>query len=159
MALTSTFKFTNKTASTHNVTPVVLGFTSNYALEKDSGNEAVLNNKTAPIDAMEVVSFRSRNIANVNNSLNIQNPSPVKGGIQYGVQVEETLVTEDSSDPTFRIDEPIVVSLNIRHKKSGNITNAIIGEAVLRTISSLLKSDGTWRFDDLMRSAERPVVD
>jgi hypothetical protein len=159
MAKTSQFLFTNTTAGSNTLTPLALGLTSNYALETDNANQAVLNNKTAPIDAQEVISYRTLKLKEVNNSLNIQYPAPVKAGIQYGVQVEETLSTTDSSDPAFRVDEPIVVTLNIRHPRSGNITSAHVATAFLRMVSTLMKSDGTWRFDDLMRSAERPVVD
>jgi hypothetical protein len=158
MSKTTNFLFTNTSPATVDLTPVALDLISNYAVQTDTANEAALNNKTAPIDAMEIITFRSRNIDRVNNGLNIQNPSRVPGGIQYGVQVEETAVTTDDTDASFRVDEPIVVTVNIRHQKSGNITNDIVGEAVTRAVSALRRADGTWRFDDLMRSAERPVV-
>jgi hypothetical protein len=157
MAKTSTFKYTNTTASANDVTAIALDVIGNYAVERDTARNAVLNNKTAPIDAQEVISYRSADIAEVRNSLNIQNPAKVGSGIQYSVQIEDTLVTEDSSTD-FRVDEPIVATLSIRHGKSGNITNAIVAQVVTRLISACMRADGTWRFDDLMRSAERPVV-
>jgi hypothetical protein len=159
MAKVSGFTFTNTTAGSNTVTPIALGLTSNYAVSADTANQAILNNKTAGIDSQELVSFRTLNLRDVSNNLDIRNPAPVKSGIQYGVQVEETLVTTDTTDATYRVDEPIVVSVNIRHPKSGNITSAIVAQAFLRTISCLMKTDGTWRFDDLMRSAERPIAD
>lgn len=159
MSRVSTFGFTNTTAGTNTVTPLKLGLTSNYAVKADTADQAVLNNKTAPIDIEEVITYRSRDIATVNTSLNIQYASPVKKGIQYQVMIEDTLSTTDSVDADFRVDEPIVMQLTIRHPKSGNIGNSQIGTVFLRLISSLMKEDGTWRFDDLMRSAERPVVD
>lgn len=159
MAKVSTFSFTNTTAGTNQVTPPALGLTTNYALAAEDANNAVLNNKTAPIDAEEIVTFRSRPIAQVNTDLNIQYPSPVKTGIQYQVQVEDVLTTTDTADASFRVDEPIVALLTIRHPKSGNINNAIIAQVMQRLIGCVLKADGTWRFDDLMRSAEKPVVD
>lgn len=159
MAKVSAFGFTNKTAGSNTVTPLALGLTTNYAVETDRDNTAVLNNKTAPVDIEEKVSYRTRNIKTINTSLNIQYPSKVKGGIQYQVMVEDTLSTTDTTDPNFRVDEPIVVQLTIRHPKSGNINNAVIGEAFTRLVSCLMKTDGSWRFDDLMRSAERPVTD
>jgi hypothetical protein len=159
MAKVSAFGFTNSTAGSNTLTPLALGLTSNYAVKADTATEAVLNNKTAPIDVEEIISFRSRNISSVNNSLNIQYPSRVKKGVQYQVQIEDTLSTTDTVDPDFRLDEPIVMYLTVRHPKSGNIGNAQVGQVFLRLISSLMKTDGTWRFDDLMRSAERPVVD
>jgi len=159
MSKTSQFGFTNTTAGSHDVTQVALGLTTNYAVSTESADVAVLNNKTAPIDTEEIVTFRSRDIQQVNTNLNIQFPSPVRKGIQYQVMVEDTLSTTDSVDADFRVDEPIVAQLTIRHPKSGNITNALVGQVFTRLISAVMKSDGTWRFEDLMRQAERPVVD
>jgi hypothetical protein len=159
MSKTTQFAFTNTAEGAASVSKVTLGLLSNYAITADTADQAVLNNKTAPIDAQEILSYRSRNVAQVNHSLNIQNPAKVRSGIQYGVQLEATAVTTDTDDATFRVDEPIVVSLTIRHPKSGNITNALVGEAVKRTISACMRDDGSWRFDDLMRSSERPVVE
>jgi hypothetical protein len=159
MAKVSAFGFTNTTDSTHTVTPKLLGLTSNYAVTDQDANEATLSNKTAPIDTEEKITFRSRSIQNVNNDLNIQYPSPIKSGIQYQVMVEDTLSTTDSTDSSFRVDEPIVAQLTIRHPKSGNITGDLVAVIVTRLLSSLIKADGTWRFDDLMRQAERPVID
>jgi hypothetical protein len=157
MAKTSSFKFTNTTASEHTVTPVELAVVDNYAVERDTANTATLNNKTAPIDAQEIVSYQSYTIPEIRNNLNLQNPPKVPGGILYSVQLQDTLVTEDAS-VDFRLDEPIVAVLQIRHPRSGNIDNTVIGEVVTRLISACRRADGSWRFDDLMRSAERPIA-
>lgn len=159
MSKVSSFGFTNTTDSSNTITPKALGITSNYAVADQTANEAILNNKTAPIDTEEKITYRSRSIQTVNNDLNIQYPSPIKGGIQYQVVVEDTLSTTDTVDTAFRVDEPIVAQLTIRHPKSGNITGDLVGVVVTRLLSALVKSDGSWRFDDLMRQAERPVVD
>lgn len=159
MALTSAFRFTNTSDGTQKITQKAIGITTNYASIQEDASTAVLNNKTAPIDAEEIVTYRSKSIPKVDTDLNIQYPSPVKAGIQYQIMVEDTLSTTDSADPTFRVDEPIVAQLTIRHPKSGNITSNIIGSVVVRLLSAAMKADGTWRFDDLMRGAEKPVVD
>jgi hypothetical protein len=159
MSKVSAFSFTNTTAGSNTLTPPALGLTSNYALAAEDAQQAVLNNKTAPIDAEEILTFRSRDIAQVNTSLNIQYPSPVKSGIQYQVQAEAVLTTTDTADASFRVDEPVVMLLTVRHPKSGNISNTVVAEMFKRLAGCLIKSDGTWRFDDMMRSAERPVVD
>lgn len=159
MAKVSQFGFTNTTDGTHTLTPKALGLTTNYALTGEDANNAILNNKTAPIDAEEIVTYRSRSIPSVNTDLNIQNPSKVKGGIQYQVQLEDVLVTTDSDDASFRVDEPIVALLTVRHPRSGNITEEHVATIFNRLVSCLMKSDGTWRFADLMRGAERPIAD
>lgn len=158
MSKTSTYGFGNNTDASFTVTPKALGLVSNYAVTEDTARAAVLDNKTAPIDQGEIVSFRSKDLPNINTALTIQNPSKVQKAMQYGVQYEAILTTTDSDDASFRVDEPIVVTATIRHPKSGNFSNAVVTQAFIRMISSLLRSDGTWRFDDLMRSAERPAV-
>lgn len=159
MALTSQFKFTNTTDGSHSVTQKAIGITTNYASIQEDSNTAVLNNKTAPIDAEEIVTYRSKNLPKVDTGLNIQYPSPVKTGIQYQIMVEDTLSTTDSTDPSWRVDEPVIAQLTIRHPRSGNINNDIVGQVVTRLVSAAMKADGTWRFDDLMRGAEKPVTD
>lgn len=159
MALTSQFKFTNTIDGSHSVTQKAIGITTNYASIQEDSNTAVLNNKTAPIDAEEIVTYRSKNLPKVDTGLNIQYPSPVKTGIQYQIMVEDTLSTTDSTDPSWRVDEPVIAQLTIRHPRSGNINNDIVGQVVTRLVSAAMKADGTWRFDDLMRGAEKPVTD
>jgi hypothetical protein len=159
MAKVSAYGFTNVTPSTHDVTPINLGVTTNYATDSVSPNAANLSNKTAPIDIEELISYRSRDIDKVPTQLNIQYPSKVTQGVEYGVKVEATLSTTDSADASFRVDEPIVMTLAIKHPKSGNISNALVSQLFVRMVSTLVRSDGTYRFDDLMRGAEMPVVD
>lgn len=160
MAKSSSFGFTNTTVGDHPITPVDLGITSNYAISTETADQAVLNNKTAPIDLQEVISYRSNDIANLKaNAVNIQYPSPVNQGIQYSVAVTDTLSTTDTADASFRVDEPIQCTVTFRHPKSGNISGQHVATVFLRAISSLVKEDGTWRFDDLMRGAERPMED
>lgn len=159
MAKTSSFGFTNVSDSTNEVTTKALGLTSNYSITTDNADVATLNNKTAPVDQEEIISFRSRDIGSVNTTLNIQYPSKVKSGIEYSLKIEDTLSTTDDTDADFRVDEPIICTVTFRHPKSGNISAQQVGTVFQRAISSLMKADGSWRFDDLMRSAERPVVD
>lgn len=159
MARTSSFGFTNQTAGTHTVTPLVLGLTSNYALARDNDNVVDLNNKTAPISQEELITFRSRGVKDIPMQITVNNPAPVKNGIEYGIKLEEILQTTDSTDAAFVVDDPITCTVTFRHKRSGYITNQHVATVFLRAISCLMKEDGSWRFDDLMRSAERPVVD
>jgi hypothetical protein len=159
MARVSAFGFTNNQDGTHAATPKALGLVTNYALTAEDANNAILNNKTAPMDAEELITFRSRGIAQINTDLNIQHPSPVKGGIQYQVQVEDILTTTDTDDASFRVDEPIVALLTIRHPKSGNIGNDQVATVIARLLGCIMKADGSWRFDDLMRGAERPIAE
>jgi hypothetical protein len=156
---TSSFGFTNTSEGTATMKKISLGLLQNYAVTEDTGNAAVLSNKTAPIDQQEIIGYKSRLIPVVKNDLNVQYPSFIKGGIQYVIEDQAVLTTTDSDDPSWRVDEPIFCQLLVRHPLSGNITSNIVGEIVQRLVSAAKRDDGTWRFDDLMRSAEKPVIE
>lgn len=164
MSRTSGFSFTNRTAAAQYIQAINLGLVTNYAVLTDKADEAALDNLTASLDAGEHITYRSRPIEKVNTSLFVANPAPVKSGVQYQIVTEAILSTTDSADPTFRVDEPIVVQTTIRHPRSGNFTNAIVAAMMSRHLGSMLKGAAsadtqTWRFEDLMRSSERPTVD
>lgn len=159
MAKTSTFGFTNDSDSQNTVTAKALGLVTNYALMQDAADVVKMNNKTAPLDSEEIISFRTRDVAGVASEASILNPAKVGKGIEYSIRVDEVLSTTDNADASFRVDEPIVATLAVRHPKSGNITDAHVKTVIIRLLSTLIKSDGTWRIADLMRSAERPISD
>lgn len=156
MSKTSSFGFTNTTASTTvTIKPVDLKITSNYALKEDEPTSVVEDNKTCPLDQPEIISFRCREIPTVNSDIVNQYPAPVKTGVQYIITAEELLSTRDDSIG-YRVDDPIVAYLTIRHPKSGNITSEHVQTVINRLLGALYKTDGTSRLDDLMRSALKP---
>ena len=158
MAKTSDLGFTNKTASTSLVTPVDIKVVTNYAKIEDEPQVCVLSNRTSPLDQGELVTYRSNELDKVSSSQVIQNPTPVRNGVQYVIKVEDILRTTDSVTGQI-VDEPVVAYLTIRHQKTGNITPAIVADVVSRCVGACRRSNGTWRFDDLMRSAVAPIVD
>jgi hypothetical protein len=158
MSLTTSYGYTNVTDG-QPVTPPALGAYSNYATVDMTATTAILSNKTAPIGREEIMRYHARSIPSVDTSLTLQNPSKVKGGVLYSVKNEAVLTTTDSDDPNFRIDEPIICNVQIWHPKSGNITPDLVAKHLLRTIAGFRHDDGSWRFDDMMRLAEKPQAD
>lgn len=147
----------NSTRSGQDTQEYTLGLTTNYAVVKDEPNEVVLDNRTSSLDQQELISFRFRKIGTVNSDLNIQNPAPVRGGVQYAVQLEET-VRETLGDGTYA-DHPIVMYLTVRHELSGAVTVPVLQETFERLLSALRReSDNSYRFDDLVRGALKPIV-
>lgn len=157
--MTSSFGFTNVTPGTHTATPILLQLIENYALKSDEPTVVELDNKTCPLDQGELVSFKCQDVTKVSSSQEIRNPAKVTTGVQYLAKVEEILRTTSSTDADFVVDEPIIAYLTIRHPKSGNITPDHISSVVERLLGSLMKADGTWRFNELMRSALKPTED
>lgn len=156
MATTTTYGYTNgATAATKAVTLLDLDSTK-YALVLDEPTECRLINTTASVDREETLSYRARSLSKVNTTLEIQNPSKVQGGVQYQVQTEAVLTTEDPTTG-FVVNEPVVVNINVRHPRSGNVTAVFVQQQILRTLSGFINADGTWRIDELMRSALKPT--
>lgn len=159
MALTTSFGFTNTPAEPAGSLDLYnLQVLENYALVLDEPTECRLINTTAPVDREEILSYRAKDIKNVSTNLNVQNPSPVTGGIQYQAQLEAILTTEDATTG-FRVDEPIVVLISVRHQKSGNITPEHVLTLVSRAASHLRTEENAWRFKELMRSSLKPTTD
>lgn len=157
MAINSKFGFTNTSPSTQQVTPVALGITENYALVEDEPTSCVMSNVTAPIDQGELISFKCQPVKSVSTTQDILYPGKVPAGIQYVVKVEDILSTTSDTDPTFRVDTPVVAYLTVRHTKNSAVTGEMIAKVVERLIGACRKDDGSWRFDDLMRSSLRPT--
>lgn len=157
MALTSSFGFTNNAASTKPMTPTNLKVVDVYALKADEPTQVTLDNKTCPLDKGEVLNYMCTDLKRVSTAVDIQHPAEVTTGVQYVIKLDEVLTTTSDSDSEYRVDEPVVAYLTIRHQKSGNITNDLIGQVVTRLIGACRREDGSWRFDDLMRSALKPT--
>lgn len=158
MAISTQFGYTNKTASTKPVTPVNIEVMTKYAPIIDEPTQSVLSNLTCPSDQAELVSYKCQTVKGVSTSQENLYPPTVKTGVQYVIKIEELASTRSDTDPTFRVDNPVVAYLTIRHSKSAYITDAMIGEVVTRLLGACQKTDGSWRFSDLMRNSLRPTV-
>lgn len=156
MSLTSQFGYQNKTAMSKTVTPIAIGPVTNYAKTEDTATSCSLSNKTCTLDQMEKLSYQCTSIGNVSTKNTLQHPSTVKEGVQYIIRLDEVLRTTDTNGNIIT-DEPVVAYLTIRHQVSGNITNALVTDVVTRLLGACMREDGTYRFDDLMRSALVPV--
>lgn len=157
MSYTSSFGFTNNDASTKLVTPKKIGVMDNYALKQDEPTQVVLDNKTCKLDMPESLTFMCTDLKKVSTVNEVQHPSSVTSGVQYVIKLDEILTTTSTTDATYRVDEPVVAYLTIRHQKSGNVTPDLIGTIVERLLGACRKEYGTWRFNELMRSALKPT--
>lgn len=148
----SNFGFTNTTenAMATAIQPIDLQLKTDYAVVQTGSGFSRLDNKTAPVDLSENITFRYNAIKSVGNSLTNLNPSPIKGGIQYLVKLDALQRTTNEKTGAV-VDEPITVQITFRHGLSSNITAETITTLLVRAISSLYKSDGTSRIGDLMR--------
>lgn len=159
MANTSYFAFTNTTALTDNVTITGIGPKTNYALIAEQPTYVEMQNRTAPLDQGERLTYRCQDVDKVSTAQVIQNPARVRNGVQYVVKLEEILRTA-TSDGDILMDEPIVMYLTVRHQKTGNIQASHLDTVFKRLLGALYDATtGTFRWNDLMRSALQPQED
>lgn len=147
--------YTNKDERAQQVKVFDLGLTTNYAVITDEPSQVVLDNTTATLDQQELISYRRRRVGTVNTDLNIQYPAPVRSGVSYAYQVEETVV--EKTDAGDRYDHPIKIYLTVVHDMSGVVTNADLSEALRRLLSAIpIDSDGDFKLLNTARGALRP---
>lgn len=159
MAITVSFGFTNTTAQTNALlNGKKLGMFSNYDDKEQTASSVLLRNSTCPIDQEELVSIRTKDLQRVDNNLNIENPSAIKGATEYSVQTQTTATVSDSVTGLV-YQEPIVITTTIRHKKNAVITGSIINTLMERHISSFYADNGTERYSKLMTGCEKPKAD
>lgn len=158
MSVTSKFAFTNGTdfGSACTLKVKKLDFSKDYALATDEPDSCVVVNKTTPIDQNERITFACRKIKTVASGVDNVHPAPVETGVQYQVKVEELLSTVSDTDPNFRVDEPIVAYLTIRHPMSNRVSNSTLQIVLERLLGACYHDDGSLRFEDIMKSALRP---
>jgi hypothetical protein len=161
-ATTSGYGFTNTEETGAIIKLTKINEQTDYGVVTDSPNKCSMSNVTAPIGRDEIITNFCDKISNVNTLLDIANPGPTTKGIQYGTRVDATLVTTDSGDTSYEVDEPIVVQLSVRHPRSNHFSSELVSEAVQRCISAFYGNlfDNTQdHIAQLMRSALQPMPD
>lgn len=164
--LSTGFKYTNNTESeTKSVKLYDMSETVNYALvEKERADKVELDNLTAPQNMTERLIYSAKEVDKVNSNL----PLPAKReprlpnektAVKYQIELDADLVTLDSAEPTFRHDDPIVAVLTIIHPISPYVTDEFVGQHVERLVSACQHANGTWRFNEIRRSALLPKAD
>jgi hypothetical protein len=135
-----------------------LGEVSNYSIVEDEAGVTVLANVTCPVDQLERISIKAQTIPEVKVSQGISNPAPVKTGVQYSIKVEDIFSTTDDTDPSYRVDEPIVVTLTVKHNQSATFSVDRVMDTVGRAVSALMCDSGTTsRVPALQRLSTRPT--
>lgn len=159
MATEVIFGFTNRTAqATGLITGKKLGMYTNYDAKEFTSNSTLLRNATCPIDRDELVSIRTKDLPRIDNDLNIEKVSPIKGGIEYSIQTQ-TVATVKDDVTGLSYQEPVVITTTIRHHKNACLTGSIISQLLERNVSAFYQDDGTERFSRLMTGCEAPKAD
>jgi hypothetical protein len=159
MALTHTWGYGSDAASAVSVAASAVTPVSTFALVTDEPDNCELINNSSQLDVGEMVSYSATKVNNVASKLDNQYPAPVNSGVQYVVRLDEQLLLTSASEASFKEILPVTAYVTIRHPKSGEISSAEVDTIFKRLVGACLKSDGSTRFSDLMKSALRPTTD
>lgn len=159
MALSANFSFTNNTVASDELRYVDLDPVTDYGLTHDEPDRVSLTNKTAAIDQPELITYQADHVSNINSY--VTNPNPPKTGevMRYGVRIDELLRVTSSDNDDYVVDYPIVMNITVKHAANNLITASMVENVFKRLLGTLVRNDGTYRFDDLMRHSLRPTTD
>lgn len=157
MALTANFSFTNTSEASNSLKYVNLDPVSDYGLTHDEPNRVSLTNKTASIDQPELITYQADRVGSVNSYVTNSNPPKVQDYLRYGVRVDELLRVTSSDNDNYVVDYPIVMNITVKHAANNLITADMIKQVFQRLLGTLVRDDGSYRFDDLMRHSLRPT--
>jgi len=144
----------SRSASMYDVKPV-----SAYSRQYGNGNTTYLN-RTAASDATEKVRLFSGDHKTVETTCAIANPSKrrlaaadknstVMEGISYGAFLDTVYVETDPDDSSYRVDYPQRWIISSMHENIGSLTDAQLGESLMRLVSWFKNPDNTWNFSAL----------
>lgn len=153
MSKITSWGFANKALLEKDVKPVILNLFSEYSKKELADGSTRYTNLSSPSDSMETITIKAKKLADVKINETIQNPNKNKGGVQYSIQVEDILSTTETDDSTFRVDEPLAVTLTIRHAASANITPAHVEVAIARALGAMYYADGSSRLPRFIRQS------
>lgn len=152
MALTSAFLFTNKTQAAHKSIQLYDLGINNYGAPETAKSETRYPNMTDQTSLRsEYIKYTHKEGKVVDSSLKPQYPSKAKSTELYGVYTEDMLVTTDSNDPTFEVDNPITIRTIICHDNDRFVTADKVEEVLARHISAFYNVDGTSKIANLMQ--------
>lgn len=155
---TSTFSFTNTSNMSKTITPIDVKPITCYGVSEDTATSCELTNKTSATGIREKLSYQATEIKSVSTKNTILAPGKVTSGINMAVRLDEILHTVDAEGLTIQ-DDPVVMLLQVRCTNSPYVTADHVVQVFKRLIGACMREDGTFRFDDLMVSALKPVAD
>jgi hypothetical protein len=159
MTKSTSIPVSNTTASGKALGLTALGLGTNYAAGvSNSGNTVVLTNSTTDFDTSERIVLTFRDLPRVDTKATSELVKD-SAGVQYAFETSDffrTTWTEEEGESSCCCTEdsyetPIVIKTTIRHARTGDITAALVEQALVRHFSVMYNNAGTARINDFMR--------
>jgi hypothetical protein len=132
--------------------------TTDFVVVLDTPSECKLRNLTSPLGLEETVQYRVSSIPNIYQNSGVERNlwTPTVGGVRANVHHDERWSLSDSENADWDYVIPNFCDITFKVANNPYISESDIRQMLLRTVSSILNSDGLSRIAKLMRGAMNP---
>ena len=138
----------------------VLNFGKDFCIKQDDPGEAVISNRTSPIDCPEKFRFACSSVKDIYQNTDIEPSTRAasRRGSRVLCQLSDVYTLTDSTDATFRVNLPIEGHIVLTLPNDNNLTDAMLLAFIGRMISGLFEtgSNTATRLQSLLRGAMLP---
>lgn len=136
-------------------------FKADFCVKQDEPGEAIITNKTSPIDCPEKFRFASSVVKDIyqNTDVDPSTRAASRRGTRILCQLSDVYSLTDSTDATFLVNLPIEGHIVLTLPNDSNITEAMLLAFIGRLVSGLFETGSTdaSRLKSQLRGAMLPV--
>lgn len=139
----------------------ILNYKADYCVMTDDPGEAIISNKTSPVDAPERLRFAMSTVKDVyqNTEIDPGTYSPSKRGSQILVQLTEVWTKSDATNASFKINLPVTGHIVLKVPNDSDISADMIIAFLGRLVSGLYETGSLTnsRINALLRGSMIPA--
>lgn len=139
----------------------IINYKSDFCVVTDTPGEAVLSNKTSPVDAPERLRFAMSTVKDVyqNTDIDPGTYSPSKRGSQILVQLNEVWTKSDATLASYKINLPVSGHIVLKVPNDSDLTADMLIAFVGRLVSGLFETGSATnnRISALLRGSMIPT--
>lgn len=139
----------------------IINYKADYCVMTDTPGEAVISNKTSPVDAPERIRFAMSTVKDVyqNTDIDPGTVSPSKRGSQILVQLTEVWTKSDATLPSYKINLPVSGHIVLKVPNDSDLTADMLISFLGRLVSGLYETGSSTnpRLNALLRGSMIPA--
>lgn len=136
-------------------------FKADFCVTTDGPGEAIISNKTSPVDSPEKFRFAMSTVKDVyqNSEIDPGTFSPSKRGSQILVQLTEVWTKSDATNASYKINLPVSGHIVLKVPNDSDISADMIQAFLGRLVSGLFEtgSENNLRLNALLRGSMIPT--
>lgn len=137
-----------------------INYGKDFRVLKNSADELILTNVTAPIDRPERFRIARKEVANVYQGTDISTSvhAPSKKGVNLHLQLQQIFEVTDSGNPEFLVHVPVTTSITIKTPAS-YVDSTMVLDSVERLLTGAFETNDNTnsRMSSLLRGSLAPL--